>query len=313
METARENEQGATMSNLAISLSESIAATVEAAGKSVVRVEAGGGCCGGGAATGVAFADGVVVTAAHAVEDADEVEVGLPDGKTATAKVAGRDEAVDLAVLRLEAPGLAPAAWAEADGLKVGHLALAVARPGRSVRTALGVVSVYGEEWRTPGGGRIERYLETDLDLPPGFSGSLLVDLGGRAVGLLTAGLVRDRAVALPAVTVRRVAAALLAKGRVERGFLGIGTQRVRLPAALAQTTGQETALLVVGLEPGGPAEKAGILLGDILVSLHGSPVRTIGDLYGLLDEERVGVASTARIVRAGEVRDVPITVGARP
>jgi len=301
------------MSNLASSVSESIAATVEAAGKSVVRIEAGGDCCGGGAATGVAFADGVVVAAAHAVEDDDEVEVGLPDGRTATARVAGRDRAVDLAVLRVEAPGLAPAAWAEADALKVGQLAVAVARPGRSVRAALGIVSVHGGDWRTPGGARVERYLETDIDLPRGFSGSLLVDLGGRAIGLNTRGLVRDRSIALPAVTVRRVTASILANGRNERGFLGIGAHPVRLPPALAHATGQESALLVAGLSVGGPAEKAGILLGDILLSLHGSAVRTIGELYALLDEERVGIASTARIVRAGEVRDVPITVGARP
>jgi S1-C subfamily serine protease len=302
------------MSDLAVSLSENLSAAVEAAGKSVVRVEGGDGCCGGGAfASGVVFAEGAVVTAAHVVEDDDAVEVGLPDGKVAGARVAGRDEAIDLAVLRVEAPGLVPAAWAEADGLKVGHLVLAVARPGSSVRTALGVVSVYGDAWRTAGGGRVDRYLETDIDLPEGFSGSVLVDLGGRAVGLNIPGLVRGGSVALPAATVRRVAAALLAKGRVERGFLGIGAQPVLLPPGLAQAAGQERALLIAGVEPGGPAEKAGILLGDVLLSLRGSPVRTLRDLHALLDEEHVGLASPARIVRGGELRDATITVGARP
>ena len=294
-------------------LSDGLAALVERVGPSAVRVEAGRRAPSSGA---IFSADGVVLTADHAIEEEDGIEVTLHDGRSLPAKLLGRDAGVDLAVLKIEgASGLPSAAWAEGDGLKVGHLVLAVARPGRGARASLGIICARGESWRPHAGCRIDRYVETDLALSPGFSGSLLVDVAkGAVVGLNTSGLLRGRSLALPTATLRRVAEAVLAKGRVERGYLGIGTQPVRLTRAVAAAAaaGQESGLLVMGVDEGSPADRAGLLVGDVLVALHGRPIRHVGDLFELLDEERIGVESTARIVRGGEVREVKIVVGSR-
>lgn len=291
------------------SLSEHLAALVEAAGRSVVRVEARGRA----PSSGVVWAEGIVIAADHAVEEEDEIEVVLADGRAAAAALAGRDPAVDLAVLKVEATGLTAPAWAGLDALRVGHLVLAVARPGRAVRASLGIVGALGEGWRTSAGGRVDRYVQPDIGLYPGFSGSLLVDAAGRALGMNTSGLARGTALTVPAATLRRTAESLLAKGRMERGFLGIGTQPARLPKPLAAALGRETALLVVTVFPESPAERGGLMLGDVLVGLHGKPVHDIGDLFDLLDEERVGVETTARVLRGGESKELRITIGARP
>lgn len=292
-------------------ISEVLAAAVERAGRSVVRVEGRRG----GAASGVALsADGVVVTAAHVVEE-DEPEVGLPDGTRQTAAVAGRDAGTDLAVLRIRA-ALEPPAFSTAEGLEVGHLVLAVSRPGRSARASLGVVAALGpagEPWRTPAGGRLDRYVQTDLALHPGFSGSALADSAGAIVGVNTSGLLRGAAMAVPAATVRRIADTLLAHGRVRRGFLGLGTYPVRLPGDLSAKAGQPAALLVVSVEAGSPAASAGLLLGDALLGLDGQPLTGPADLLPFVEEERIGTETAARILRAGDLREVRLTVGARP
>jgi S1-C subfamily serine protease len=190
-------------------------------------------------------------------------------------------------VLKAAAGDLAPPSWTDAPGLRVGHLVLGLSRPGRSARASLGIVSAVGESWRTRTGGRVDRYVQADLALHPGFSGSLLVDVEGGAVGLNTSGLIRGACLALPLAT-------------------------VRLPAALEAKAGQSTALIVVSVQPESPAERAGLVLGDALVSLDGHPTRHPGDLIPLLEEERIGATVTARLLRAGEVLEVPITIGVR-
>ena len=288
--------------------SESLAGVVERTAPSVVRVEGRRRR----AASGVAWAADVVVTAHHALEWDEDISVGLPEGKADKAGLVGRDPGTDLAVLRVSGAVLQPAAWADLDGLKVGHLVLAVSRPGRTAQARLGVVSALADGWRTPSGGKVDRYLQTDLGLHAGFSGSALVDVAGRVRGLNTGGLVRGTATAMPTATVRRVVESLLAHGHVRRGYLGVGAQPVRLPADIEQRTGQAAALLVSSVQPDSPAARAGLILGDVLVALDGHPLGHPADLLPLLDEERIGSESRATVLRGGELREVKVVVGAR-
>jgi S1-C subfamily serine protease len=291
-------------------LSDALATTVETAGVGVVRVEARQRL----AASGIVWsADGVVVTAHHVVEQEENITLGLPGGSSVAASLVGRDPTTDLAVLRAEggqAAGLAAATWAGAETVRVGHLVLGLGRPGRSVQATLGIVSALGESWRTPAGGRVEPYLQTDLVMYPGFSGGPLVDSAGRVLGVNTSALLRGVSLAVPTPTVRQVVETLLAHGRVRRGYLGVGAQAVRLPEALAQQLGQETALLLMSVEPDSPAAHGGLMLGDTIVAFDGQPVRHMDDLLALLSGDRVGSSAPVRLVRGGQVQDLTVIVG---
>jgi S1-C subfamily serine protease len=295
------------MTQVLPNLSEALAATVEAAGAGVVRVEARRRL----PASGIVWSpDGVIITAHHVVEWDENISVGLPDGQTVPGTLVGRDPTTDLAVLRAQATGLTPPAWAEPDDLRVGHLVLALGRPGRTVQATLGIVSALGESWRTPAGGRLDRYLQTDVVMYPGFSGGPLVDAAGGVLGLNTSALLRGISLAVPTLTLRRVVETLLAHGRVRRGYLGVGAQSVRLPAALGERLGQETGVLLVSVESGSPAEQGGLLLGDTIVTLDGQPVRHMDDLLALLSSDRVGAAVPVRVVRGGQVQELTVTIG---
>jgi S1-C subfamily serine protease len=290
-------------------LSAALADTVAALGASTVRVEARERV----PATGIVWsADGAIVTAHHVVEEEESIRVGLADGRTVPAKLAGRDPTTDLAVLRAEASGLAVPGWADASAARVGNLLLALGRPGHSVMAAFGIISALGEGWRTPAGGQIDHYLQPDIVMYPGFSGGPLVDAGGQVLGMMTSGLLRGMAAAVPADTVRRVTELLLTQGRVRRGYLGIGTQPVRLPDPLAQQVGQEVGLLLLSVEPGSPADRGGLVLGDTIVALDGHPIRHLDDLQAQLAGDRVGSQATIRILRGGKVEDRSIVIGER-
>jgi S1-C subfamily serine protease len=214
-------------------------------------------------------------------------------------------------VLRAACGGLAAAEWASAPP-RVGSLLLGLSRPGRSLRAALGAVARVGGEWRTAAGGRVERWLEVDLPLRPGYSGTLLVDAAGRGLGLAAGGLARGSALALPPETLRRVVEALLAHGAVRRGYLGVVTFPVRLPPPAERAAGQATALLVTGVESGSPADRAGLLLGDAILAVEGRPVAHASDLLPFLEPERVGGTLRARLWRAGAATELSLPVGAR-
>jgi S1-C subfamily serine protease len=297
------------MGNLAQELSETLAGIVESHGNGIVRVEARHGP----PASGVVYAaDGVIVTSNHAVEREDGIEIGLADGSTAQATLTGRDQATDLAVLKVDATGLAALTFSEADNLKVGHLVLALARPGRTTRATLGIVSALGPSWRAPTGGKLDRYLQADIQLFPGFSGGALVDLTGRVLGLTTAGLLRRHSLAVPTSNLRKVVDAIVAHGTVRRGYLGVGIYPVHLPEAVAQQVNQGRGALVLSVQPGSAAEKAGLVQGDVLISLDGGAVGHPAELAALLDEEKVGKELTARVSRAGQLQELKITVGSR-
>jgi S1-C subfamily serine protease len=298
------------MPDTLIRVSKDLADTVAAAGTGVLRVDGRHRV----AATGVAWtADGVIVTASHVLERDDSIEVGLPDGESVTATLVGRDPTTDLAVLRADTGGLAPLGRSDLADTRVGNLVLALGRPGKTVMATLGIVSALGDEWRTRAGGHIDRYLQPDVAMPPGFSGGPLVDSNGNLLGLISSGLLRGIAVAVPVSTLERVVDTLLQHGHVQRGYLGVGAQIARLPEELAGELDQETGLLIVSVEPGSPADKAGLVLGDTLVTLDGAPVGQLDDLLGALTGEAVGKTMDARIVRGGSLQQVAVSIGDRP
>ena len=297
------------MTEILSSLSDELAQVVAGAGPVAVRVEARRRL----SASGIVWStDGIIVTALHAVERDENISVGLPDGGTIPATLVGRDPTTDVAVLRVAATDLAATTWSDVDNARVGHLVLALGRPGGSVMATLGVISALDETWRTPAGGQIDRYLQTDVVMYPGFSGGPLVDATGRVLGLNTSALLRGIALAVPSSTLRRVVESLLSHGRIRRGYLGIGAQPVRLPEALTQEFSQETGLLVFSVAPDSPAEKGTLLLGDIIVALDGHPTRHLDDLLTRLNGDSVGAKLPVRIVRGGQGQELVVTIGER-
>jgi S1-C subfamily serine protease len=292
------------------SLSDDLANAAASAGESVVAIHARKRI----PASGVVLAEGVVVAAHHTIHREDDIRVSLPDGTRVSATLAGRDPSTDLAVLRLADVTGTPARFIDADDPRVGQLVLALGRPGDAVTASLGVVSAVGGEWRTWHGGRIDRFIRLDLSIYDGFSGGALVDARGRVIGLNTSGLARSAAIAIPVSTVRRVAEQLLAGGRVRRGYLGIGLQTVRLPASLvkARAFGRDVALLVVSVEEDGPAARAGLTLGDVLLTFDGAPIGDPGELLALLSEDRIDHPIKLQVLRGGDVRDVEVIVADR-
>jgi S1-C subfamily serine protease len=302
------------MAELLSNFSNALAETVATAAAGVVRVEGRRGI----PASGIVWSgDGVIVTAHHVLERDDNLEVGFADGPSTSsgsveATLVGRDPTTDLAVLRVRASGLASVSKGSTDSLRVGHLALALGRPGESVRATMGVVSALGKGWRTPAGGEVDRYLQTDVVMYPGFSGGPLVDAEGKVQGINTSAILRGVSLAVPMGTISRVVEALQAHGRIRRGKLGIGAQPVRLPEGIAAQAGQETGLLVVAVEKGSAAEEAGLLMGDTIVSLDGQPVRHLDDLLALLSAERIGKRLNVRIIRGGESKEIKVAVAER-
>jgi S1-C subfamily serine protease len=291
-------------------LSADLAAAVASAGQSVVRVE---GRRHGPASGTVWSADGLIVTANHVLTKDEDIAVGLADGKSVQANVVGRDPTTDLALIRIDGKAGGRPGWVDAEAVRVGHIVLALGRPGAAVRAAMGIVSALGESWRTPAGGSIDAYLQADMSSYPGFSGGPLVTADGEILGINTSGLLRGTTVTVPTTSVRQVVEELLERGRVSRGYLGVGIQPARLPPQLGRRLGQETGLLIISVDPGSPAEQAGLVLGDTILALGGEPVRHWDDLIAGLGKDRIGVMLDVRMLRAGRLREIKVTIGERP
>lgn len=295
-----------------LDLSNDLAQAVERAGLATVTVHGRART----PASGVHWQRGTIVAADHTLERDDGITVTFPDGRSVAATVAGRDPGTDLAVLSVEAGDRPVAEIGDSAGLKIGHMVLAVGRPGEhGLAASWGAISAIGPAWRTWSGGRLDQLIRPDLTLYPGFSGGPLVDARGTVVGINTSGLSRSLTLAIPTATVRRVAETLLARGHIARGYLGIATQPVRLPEAQRTALGLsgETGLIVVHVESDGPAERAGVLVGDILVAIDGETVTDTDDIQSRLDPDRVGTALALRLVRGGRPEEVSVTVGERP
>lgn len=263
--------------------------------------------------SGVLWAPGIVVTADHTVHQ-DDIRVVLPGGGEVRATVAGRDRATDIAVLRVDSE-VAPPPFADPKDLKPGQLTLAIGRAEQGVTAAMGIVSTVGGAWRTWRGGLIDRFVRLDLTLFASMSGAAVVDAEGAVLGMATSGLSQISAIAIPRTTVDLVVDELLRRGRIARGYLGIGLQPVPLPAHLKNKLSlqQEGGVIVLSVEPGGPAESAGVLIGDVLLKLNGQSLADTDEVQTALGAEPVGSKVQLELVRGGEVKSVEATVGERP
>jgi S1-C subfamily serine protease len=292
-----------------IEFSDALASAVERAESSVVRVDGGRRR----SLSGTVFSeDGVIVTALHGLEREEGIEV-FDGAERVAASWVGAEPALDLAVLRAERKVGKVPEFAPESELRRGQLALSVSRPGKTPRVQLGVVSGLAGEWRAPRGAKVSRYVELGLPIEAGFSGGLAIDPRGRALGVAMAGILRATALVLTRVTLERVVSSLLEHGRVQRAYLGVSSQPVRLPEALAEKTGQRVALLVAGVEPGGPAEQAGIGLGDVLFEASGARLGSLEDLFGVLEPERIEQPLHLRLLRGGVEQALTVTPRARP
>jgi len=294
-----------------IELSNSLAEITERAARATVAVHTGAR----GSSSGVVWKPGVIVTAEHALRQDEDIQVTLPDGRVAPATLAGRDPLTDLAILKCqEARGALPEIG-DAATLKPGSITLVVGRTRASGPVAgLGVVSLVAGERRTWTGTALAPYVRLDIGLQPIAVGGVVVDAHGHAMGIATPKFARFGAIAIPARTVSQAVETLLEKGRIPRGYLGVGLQAIRLPESLRQTLGRKerTALIVLEAEPDGPAHKAGIVIGDILVSLGGRETAQLEDIQAGLRGEAIGKPVTVKFIRGGAVKEVSVVVGER-
>lgn len=292
--------------------SNQLADAVQTAGAWIVRVHARRGL----PASGIVLGLDLVVAADHTIDPQreDEIRVGLPDGRELAASVAGRDPATDVAVLRLAEASGVQAPTVGGSPARVGSLGLVVARPRQQPAASLAFISGVGGPARTRRGGILERYIQVDTVMYPGFSGGALTDTSGAILGLATSGVAFDGpSIALPWDSVSELATYLAQHGRVRRGYLGVGSQPVSLSTAARELAGgQELGLLVVHLEENGPAARGGFLQGDILIALDDARIESADDLQAILGPARVGKDISATVVRGGARADLSVTVGER-
>jgi S1-C subfamily serine protease len=298
-------------SNPLVALSQAMAEAVARAGASTVLVDARRRL----PASGIGYSPDLVLTADHVVEREDDIHILLPDGTQRSASLAGRDPGNDLALLRIQEGGVTPAE-AAAEPARIGQLALALGRPSaEGIQASLGVVSALGGPVRTGRGGLLEQYLRTDTIPYPGFSGGPLIDASGRVLGLNTSGLAHGGvSLTIPAGLVWGVAEALKQHGHVRRGYLGVRSQPTALPATQQQALGREqpAGLLLVGVEDGGPAAQAGLLVGDILVGLAGQLLTDPDELLARLSGDIVGQSVPLEVLRGGQPVVISVKIGER-
>jgi S1-C subfamily serine protease len=300
------------MPSILETLSDDLAASVDRSNQSVVAIHARRRI----PSTGVIWRNGLVVAADHTVQKDDAIDVKLAGGQVAQAHVTGRDPSTDICLLQLDGDH-APASI-DVSPLRVGQLALSIGRPGAEITATLGLVSAVGPAWRTARGGRIDQFVRLDMSVYDGFSGSPLVTAAGKVAGLCTSGLTRGGAIAIPAATVERVITSLQSNGGVmRRGFLGIGTHVVPLPESIRAQVEPiggrvpEVGLMIVSVQPGTSADRAGILIGDVLVGLGGQAMEDPKDVFAALGPESVGRELTGTLVRAGRPLTLTFVVDA--
>jgi S1-C subfamily serine protease len=257
--------------------------------------------------------DGLIVTNSHVVHGADSIRVTMNDGHHSSADLVGDDPDSDLAVIRIGSSGLPHVAFAEAQAIRVGQLAIAVGNPlGFQMSVTAGVVSALGRSLRSRSGRLMDDIVQTDAALNPGNSGGPLVNSRGEVIGVNTAMILPAQGIcfAIAAGTAKHVATQLIAFGRVRRSFIGVAGQNVTLPQRLIRELDilQTSAILVMSVEPGGPAQKAGVDEGDLIVGLDGRIIASIDDLHKQLSQARVGKECQLQIVRYGARLDLAIT-----
>lgn len=262
--------------------------------------------------SGILLAPDLVLSVDHGMEKEEDIAVQLTNGR-AIAKVVGRDGGLDLAVLRLDR-ALPFNDLFTSEQAKVGLPVFAVGRPeSEGVQASFGTVTAVGQALRTVRGSLLPQFYATSTTAYPGFSGGPLVNLAGKVLGMNTSGLIGGTSLVIPIGIAREVAEMLVKHGKIRRGYLGVRTQRVRLPEGLQSSLGEQRhGLLVVGLEDNGPAVNAGMMVGDILVAIHERPVDDQDSLMLVLSSEAVGMAVPVTIVRGGQIQRLQVTLGER-
>jgi S1-C subfamily serine protease len=301
----------ATSSGLLASLSDDLAGAVERAGRSVVAVNGRRRF----PASGLAWSPDRVLTAAHVLERDTDLSITAPDGTRHAAKILGGDRASDIALLGIDTPALTPIERGTGE-VKTGNLVLAVGRPGTPGPIAsFGVVSSVGGAWRTAQGAVLDAYLRADVALLPGLSGGALTDVEGRTVGMLSSHLAGGDPVAIPTATLDALVQRILSGGSLKRAYLGVSTQPVELQAGLRERLGlrQESGLMLLGLEPNAPADRAGLLLGDIVLSIGDRDIEDGEALQMALGPDAINRPTTVKLIRGGQIQDVTVTPAERP
>lgn len=296
-------------------LDQALAAAVATASSSIVHVARGHGHAG----TGIVWADDLVISASFHTPDRTFVGIPTPpsDDDPAggldqrAAEVIGRDPGTDVALLRVAGGGLTPATFRPLGDLAVGNLVLALGRPGRSVRASLRAIGVLGPSIRTPHGGSLDRYVESDRQIPRGFAGGPLIDAAGAVIGMNTRTLLRGEDLAVPTETLRRIVDELRAHGGVRKGYLGVGAFPAHLPPALAQLAGGDRGALIASVEDGSPAATGGVIVGDLVIAVAGDPI-TGPDGLRLALADRPGETVELRLLRGGALHTLTIALGSR-
>jgi S1-C subfamily serine protease len=299
-------------SGVLASLSNDLAAAVARAGQSVVAVHGRRRF----PASGLAWRADQVVTASHVLERDSDLTITAADGIQHPARLLGRDPGSDLAVLGVSGAGLSSVERADSAELHAGQLALAVGRPGTPEPIAsFGAISSTGGAWRTAQGGLLEAYIRADVALLPGLSGGALVDVSGQLLGMLSAYLAGGDPVAIPARSIDGVVERILSGGSQRRAYLGVSSQPVELQEVLRQRLKleQNAGLMLLGLEPGAPAERGGLLLGDILLTIGGRAVEDGEALQMALGPAAIDTATPIRFIRGGELREITLVPAPRP
>jgi len=260
---------------------------------------------------------GYVLTNHHVVEAADEIEVALADGKKLLAKVVGNDPETDIAVLRVNAENLPAISFGSSDALRVGDVVLAIGNPfGVGQTVTSGIISALG---RTGLGiNTFENFIQTDAAINPGNSGGALVDAAGNLIGINTAIFSRSGGsmgigFAIPVSTAQMVLEQIVKSGSVTRGWIGVEVQEITAPVAESFKLGSTRGALIAGVLRGGPADKAGIKPGDVLVEVEGKPVADPSAMLNLVAALAPGAGAKMKLKRQGNDVDASVTVGRRP
>jgi S1-C subfamily serine protease len=246
----------------------------------------------------------------------DGITAVLADGSASAAALVGVDAGTDIAVLKLESTQTPGIELGDAAAVRAGHFVVAVSRGTEgSLSASAGIVARTGGAWRTWRGGHIDRLVQLDGGLWAGFSGGPVVDVRGGVIGIGTSALSRGRAVVIPASVLKRVSAQLLARGHVSHAYIGAAVQSVEVPDSLRSSLGisQAHGLIVISTVPGGPADNAGIALGDTLLTLDGKPLADVDDLKAALGSDRIGRSAAVSLIRAKQLVNAQVVIGERP
>jgi S1-C subfamily serine protease len=266
-----------------------------------------------GSGSGFIFTpDGFILTNSHVVHGADQIDVALSDGRRYPARLVGDDPDTDLAVIRIDAPNLAAAQLGDSNGIRVGQLAIAVGNPyGFQCTVTAGVVSALGRSLRSNSGRLIDNVIQTDAALNPGNSGGPLLNSRGEVIGVNTAIILPAQGICFATAinTAKFVAVRLIRDGRIRRSFLGVGGQNVAIPRLMARQLNLASAsgVLVLSVEKESPAQVAGLVEGDIIISMDGQAIRGVDDLHTHLTDQKIGVRSELTIIRRSTKISLPV------